>query len=259
MLLSRNSPSPMMRFLQSAVFYTSYLLFSLVFIPTALLLGTPIALCLSRRRALRMTRRLMQFYGVVAILLARPWIRCRVENRSGLDPAKGCLFISNHQSIADPYLMGLFPNEFIFVSNHWPFRIPILGAFAKLAGFLNIQGLAPEVFFEKAVHLLADGITIFCFAEGTRTHTGALGPFHTTIFRLAIQTRVPIVPVCIAGLYGIIPRGNVLLNPGNVHIHALPALLPCDFEELTPHQLKQKVRNLIATELAFLEGGAPCC
>ncbi len=248
----------MNRLLQTAVFYALYGLFTLVYIPVALLLGTPVALCLSHRGALHMTRRIIKCYGVVTILLARPWIRCRVENRSGLDPTKGCLFISNHQSIADPYLMGLLPNEFIFISNHWPFRIPVLGAFAKLAGFLNVQGLAPEVFFEKAARLLADGVTLFCFAEGTRTRTGTLGPFHTTIFRLALQTRVPIVPVCISGLYGIIPRGNVLLNPGTVHIHALPALLPHDFEQLTSHQLKQKVRDLIAAELALLEGGAPC-
>lgn len=249
----------MMRFLQSTVFYTSYLFFSLVYIAAALLLGTPVALCLSRRGALRMTRRLIHYYGAVTVRLAWPWIRFRVENRSGIAPDQGCLFISNHQSVADPYLMGLFPNEFVFISNHWPFHIPILGAFAKLAGYLNAQSLAPEALHQNAAGLLAKGVTLFCFAEGTRTRTGALGPFHTTIFRMALQTRVPIVPVCIAGLYGIMPHGNTLLRPGTVHIHALPALPPHDFEQLTPHQLKQKVRNLIAAELALLEGGAPCC
>ena len=249
----------MMRLLQSAVFYTSYLLFSLVYILAALLLGTPVALCLSRRGALRLTRQLIHYYGAITVRLAWPWIRFRVENRSGIDPTKGCLFISNHQSIADPYLMGLFPHEFVFLSNHWPFQIPILGAFAKLAGYLNTQALELEALHENAAGLLAEGVTLFCFAEGTRTRTGALGPFHPPIFRLALQTRVPIVPVCIAGLYGIIPRGNALLRPGTVHIHALPALLPSDFEALTPHQLKHKVRSLIAAELAFLEGGAPCC
>ena len=248
----------MMRLLQSAVFYVSYLVFSLAYIPAALVLGTPIALCVSHRSALRMTRKLMLLYGAITVRLAWPWIRFRVENRSGLAPGQPCLFISNHQSIGDPYLVGLFPNEFVFLSNRWPFGIPILGAFAKLAGYLNVEALGPEALREKAVRLLGQGVTLFCFAEGTRTRTGELGPFHTTPFRLALQARVPIVPFCIAGLYRIMPRGKFLLRPGTVHIRALPALLPGDFEQLTPHQLKQKVWGRIAGELALLEGGSPC-
>ena len=244
----------MKRLAQSVVFYTSYLLFSLVYIPVALLLGTPVALCMTHRAALRMTRRLIRAYGAITIRLARPWIRVRVENRSGIAPGQGCLFISNHQSIGDPYLISAFPNEIIFISNHWPFRIPVLGAFARLAGFLNAQSLSPEALYDKAARLLADGVALFCFPEGTRTRTGALGPFHTTIFRLALQTRVPIIPICIAGVYRVIPHGNALLRPGTVHVHALPALHPRDFERLTPHQLKHEVRNLIAAELAVLEG-----
>ena len=247
-----------MRFLQSAVFYVSYLVFSLAYIPAALVLGTPVALCLPHRSALRMTRWLIHIYEAITVRLGWPWVRFRVENRSGLAPGQPCLFISNHQSIGDPYLVGLFPNEFVFLSNRWPFGIPILGAFAKLAGYLNVEALGPEALREKAVRLLGQGVTLFCFAEGTRTRTGELGPFHTTPFRLALQARVPIVPFCIAGLYRIMPRGKFLLRPGTVHIRALPALLPGDFEQLTPHQLKQKVRGRIADELALLEGGCPC-
>ena len=248
----------MNRVLQSAIFYTGYVLFTLVYIPLALLLGTPVALSVSHRNALWITRKLIHYYGAITVRLAWPWIRFRVSNRSGIAPGQPCLFISNHQSIADPYLMGLFPNEFAFISNRWPFRIPLLGFFAKLAGYLNAQGLAPEVFFEQARKLLGEGVTLFSFAEGTRTRTGELGPFHTTAFRLALQARVPIVPLCIAGLYQIIPPGQSLLRPGTVYIHALPAMSPEEFEQLSAHQLKQKVRNLIASELALLEGAIVC-
>lgn len=248
-----------MRLLQNAIFYAAYLLFSLAYIPLALVLGTPVALLsLSHRSALRITRRLMQAYGTIVVRLAWPWIRLRTENRSGIAPGQPCLFISNHQSFGDPYLLGLFPNEFVFISNSWPFQIPVLGAFAKLAGYLNAQALSPRVLYEKASRLLAQGVALVCFPEGTRTRTGDLGPFHTTHFRLALQTRVPIVPFCIAGFHRILPRGSGLFRPGTIHIRALPALLPSDFEHLTAHQLKQKVWCLLAAELALLEGGARC-
>ena len=249
---------PMMRLLQSAVFYAGYLIFSLAYIPAALVLGTPVALCLSHRSALRMTRWLIRIYGAITVRLAWPWIRFRVENRSGIAPGQPCLFISNHQSIGDPYLLSLFPNEFVFLSNRWPFRIPVLGAFARLAGYLNVEALSPETLREKTGRLLAQGVALFCFAEGSRSHSGGMGPFHTTHFRLALQARVPILPFCIAGFYRIMPRGSFLLRPGTVRIRALPALQPRDFEQLTPHQLKQKVWDQIAAELALLEGGSPC-
>jgi 1-acyl-sn-glycerol-3-phosphate acyltransferase len=248
-----------MRILQSAIFYAGYLLFSLAYIPLALILGTLVALLfLSHRSALRMTRWLIPLYGAVTVCLAWPWIRLHVENRSGIAPGQPCLFISNHQSIGDPYLLGLFPNEFVFLSNSWPFRIPVIGAFARLAGYLDVQALSPQVLCEKSARLLSEGVALFGFAEGTRTRTGGLGPFHATHFRLALQARVPIVPFCIAGFHRILPRGHFLLRPGTIHVHALPALLPSDFEHLTAHQLKQKVWNLIAAELTLLEGGSPC-
>ena len=205
-----------------------------------------------------MTRRLMNFYGAATVLMAWPWIRVRVVNRSGIVPGQPCLFISNHQSFADPYLMGFFPNEFVFISNRWPFHIPLLGFFAKLAGYLNAQQLNPEVFFAEAKKHLDDGVTLFSFAEGTRTRTGELGAFHTTAFRLALAMKVPIVPVCIAGAYRIFPTGNTLLRPGVAHVHALPNIPPQEFEHLTAHQLKQKVRQIIASQIAVLEGGIAC-
>jgi len=164
--------------------------------------------------------------------------------------------VSNHQSIGDPYLFSQLPNDCVFISNQWPFEIPILGFFAKMAGYLNAQVLSPETLYEQAKVMLAEGSTLVCFAEGTRTRTGELGAFHTTGFRLALQAGAAIVPLCIKGSYWIIPPGQMLLRPGIINIRALPALHSCDYSGLNPYQLKEKVRSLIASELAVMEGGA---
>ena len=246
------------RILQSAVFYTAYLLFSLAFIPVATAMTLSAAPFVSRRTLLGITRRFIHWYGAGTVRLGFPWVRFRVNNRSGVAPGQPCLFVSNHQSVGDPYLFGLLPQEVVFLSNHWPFRIPVLGIFARIAGYLNTQSLPPEALIERAREFLAQGVSLVCFPEGTRTRTGELGVFHTTGFRLALATGAPIVPLCIAGLFRIVPKGNALLRPGVVRVHALPALRAPDYEGLTAYQLKRKVYDLIAGELSAIEGGAAC-
>ena len=250
--------SDLSRLLQSGVFYTAYCLFTLVYISVATAFTAIISPFFARRTLLILTRWFIGWYGVGTVRLGYPWVRFRVKNNSGLAPGQPCLFVSNHQSIGDPFIFSLVARKIVFLSNHWPFRIPILGIFARVAGYLNTQALSPEVLTERAREFLADGVSLVCFAEGTRTRTGALGVFHTTGFRLALATGAPIVPLCIAGLFQIVPKGSALLRPGVVRIHALPALRASDYEGLNAYQLKSKVRDLIACELNAIEGEVAC-
>ena len=80
------------------------------------------------------------------------------------------------------------------------------------AGYLNINIMAPELFFEKALQLLRDGVSIIFFPEGTRSAGREMGHFHGAAFKLALQSRAPIVPLCISGNENIPPRGSLLLE-----------------------------------------------
>jgi 1-acyl-sn-glycerol-3-phosphate acyltransferase len=74
------------------------------------------------------------------------------------------------------------------------------------------------------------------------------------VFRLALATRVPIVPLAISGNERMPPRGTIRLYPGVVRIHRLPALTWDDYKDLSPFQLKNRVRDRIAAELVRMEG-----
>lgn len=94
---------------------------------------------------------------------------------------------------------------------------------------------------------------MIAFPEGTRTRTMEVGPFHGTLFRLALETRAPILPLCILGSERVPPRGTMVLNPGPVVLRSLPPVTWDEYKDLTAFQLKNKVRELIARELVVME------
>lgn len=46
------------------------------------------------------------------------------------------------------------------------------------------------------------------FPEGTRTPTGAVGPFKRGAFKIALDLELPVVPLSISGCYQMLPKGK---------------------------------------------------
>ena len=256
----------MLRFLQllclNAVFYPLLVLFSLIAVPTLTLFIAIQAPIVGHRRAMRLFRRCIRWYGFVVIyILPFPWVRVRYEDHplkcGGLTPLSGgeaCIVVCNHRSSSDPFLMGALPlEEAVQIVNTWPFHLPLWGPMAKWAGYLSVKAMPPEEFFARGGALLRQGVSLIAFPEGTRARTPEVGPFHGTLFRLALETKVPIVPVCISGNERIPPRGSLWLRPGRIVLRQLPALTWETYKDLTAFQLKNRVRDLIARELKTYE------
>jgi 1-acyl-sn-glycerol-3-phosphate acyltransferase len=236
-------------------FYTGLVLFSLVAVPFFALVVTPIGLTAGHRAALRRIRRSISWYGKVVIyVLPFPWIRVRYRELKPHDVSGPALWVCNHRSSSDPFLLAVVPDEGVQVVNRWPFRLPLWGPVARLAGYLSVRELSVESFLEQSTRLLQEGVSIGAFPEGTRSGGRAMGPFHGTVFRLALATRVPIVPLAISGNERMPPRGTIRLYPGVVRIHRLPALTWDEYKDLSPFQLKNRVRDRIAAELVRMEG-----
>ena len=49
------------------------------------------------------------------------------------------IFVCNHRAASDAFLMCVLPVEAVQVVNTWPFHLPVLGRFARMAGYLNIK------------------------------------------------------------------------------------------------------------------------
>ncbi len=237
-------------------FYLFFVIFSLVAVPG---LGTFIILCaviLPRRQVLKRLRRAIVWYGAVIIrILPFPLVRVEYKNYAHSESKGPFIFISNHRSSSDPFLMACpcLPYEAIQVVNIWPFRLPILGIVAKIAGYLSVREMPFEGFLAKTAKLLKDGVSIVVFPEGTRSRDNTVGPFHGAIFRVALETRKPIVPICITGNESIPPIGSAFLNPGIIKIHRLKELPWEEYGALSPFKLKNHIRQIIIDEVANME------
>jgi 1-acyl-sn-glycerol-3-phosphate acyltransferase len=235
-------------------FYVAFFVFSAIGIPVLTTLVVLMRPALSRRQTMKRFRRAISWYGRVVVTIPFFFIKLRYEDFSGGDGASGpYIFVSNHRSTSDAFLMCVLPHEVIQIVNSWPFRLPVLGFYAKLSGYLNINNMPPALFFKKASMLLEDKVSIAFFPEGTRSGSRKTANFHSAAFRLAMLSKAPISPLCISGNENIPKKGSLLLNPGSVRVRRLPAIRWSEYKDLSVFALKNMVRERIIQELELME------
>lgn len=235
-------------------FYFVFCLYSAIAIPILTLLVAYFSLFMSHRNTMKWFRRAISWYGMVAIkVLPFPLITIDYkdyEKNAGPGPY---IFVCNHRASTDPFLMACLPHEFIQVVNIWPFRLPVLGIYARWASYLSINEMSFKQFSKQAMKLLKQDVSIIVFPEGTRSGGKSMSQFHGSIFRVAIEANCPIVPVCISGNENIPPRGSFLLRPGKIKIHKLPAIKWEEYKDLKPFKLKNIVRDIMSKELSVMD------
>ncbi len=237
-------------------FYTLFLTFSAIGIPALTVFVAFTRLFLSHRQTMRRFRRAISWYGRLITSLPYPFIRLKYEDHSGTRAEKGpFIFVSNHRSASDAFLMCVLPHECVQIVNVWPFRIPVLGLYAKFSGYLNIRMMPHEEFMTRGMKLLQDGVSIIFFPEGTRSASRTMGSFHSAAFRLALESRASVVPLCISGNEYIPPKGSLMLRPGTIRVRRMPAIAWNDYKDLTAFAFKKRVWQVIDAELKLMETG----
>ena len=95
------------------------------------------------------------------------------------------------------------------------FDWPIVGWTAAHGGVHPVdRGAADVEAFRLAQRILDEGNILFVFPEGTRSPDGSLQEARDGLALLALRTGAPIVPLGIAGSYGVWPSGQKLPHPG---------------------------------------------
>ena len=139
----------------------------------------------------------------VSLLLKLGRVRVRLEGAEKL-PEGGCLLVQNHLSDFDP--ISLYPalkgRRLRFVSKQENLAIPVGGRLMAGAGVIgldrenNRQGV---LVMRKAAAYIKAGDTVCVYPEGTRSKTGALGPFRDGCFKAALWAGAPIAVVTVKG------------------------------------------------------------
>jgi 1-acyl-sn-glycerol-3-phosphate acyltransferase len=220
----------------SLLIYIPFVTFTRVFFPA---------------KAMRCFRRCINLYGKSVAMTAWPWIRVRV---SGIPSREGApyVFVENHTSSFDPFVQGFLPFELVQAARGWALRLPVLGFFAKWAGYIDVDSMSSEIILDHSAKLLESGVSIVFFPEGTRRSPDeGLGPFHGTSFRVACAASATVVPVVVKGISDKPRKGSLVMNPGLIEIVCLPPV-KSDPNSENPHfEMKKRVRASI--EAALLE------
>lgn len=127
----------------------------------------------------------------------------KIENQQAIDPRKSYMFIANHTSMTDIMLMlAVVKNPFVFVGKKELVNIPLFGFFYKRTCILVDRGDPKsrlEV-FARAQKRISQGLSICIFPEGRvpADESIILDEFKDGAFRLAIEHKLPIVPLVFA-------------------------------------------------------------
>lgn len=179
-------------------------------------------------------------------------IRVQVNGHENIPAGKACIFMSNHLSNLDPpALIPRIPGRTSAFLKRSLMRIPVLGYGFKLGEFVPVDrdGRAESAQESEAIarRVLAKGIHITTFVEGTRSPDGRMLPFKRGPFYLAMESGVPCVPVSIHGTERMMPKGSMRIRAGTAHIKFHAPIDPRSFA--SREDLMEAVREAIASGL----------
>lgn len=134
-------------------------------------------------------------------------------------PAEGpVIFVSNHRSFIDPFILGLCNRRPVYyVAKEELFKNRLLGWFlCSLGAFPVRRGAADADMIDTAKAILDRGDPVLIFPEGTRIRPGSLAKPKRGVGRLALETGATVVPVAIRGTEAI--RKGILIRPRKIRV-----------------------------------------
>ncbi len=162
------------------------------------------------------------FYWVLKWVLVGPLLkmifRPYAQGTENVPEAGAAILASNHLSYSDWLFMPVtIPRRVTFVAKAEYFTSPGLKGwlqktFFSGAGQVPIDrsgGRASEGAITTGLKILANGELFGIYPEGTRSHDGRLYRGKTGIARMALEAKVPVIPVAVIGTDVVAPPGKV--------------------------------------------------
>jgi putative phosphoserine phosphatase/1-acylglycerol-3-phosphate O-acyltransferase len=178
-------------------------------------------------------------------VLAIAGIKAEVQGEQHLWAHRPCVFMFNHQSVADGYvLLTLLRRGITGIAKKEVAKMPLLGQILRGLDFAFIDRANVRSAIEAmqpAIDRLKRGMSVVIAPEGTRSLSPRLGRFKKGAFHIAMQAGVPIVPIVLRNTYAVLPRHSLLFRPGTVQVRVLP---PIDVTTWTMEDLDRHVADV---------------
>lgn len=181
-------------------------------------------------------------------------IRLEVEGQEHL--AHPAVIVANHQSLLEVFIVpAVVTAKTRIVGKKELGRIPFFGWAFRATGQILVDrsdNAGARAAIGASLANLPAGVSLYICAEGTRSRDGSLLPFKKGGFHMAIQCRLPVVPMTIDGAHLLMPKHSWFPHPGTVRVCISP---PIDTSSWTAEHIDEhvdEVRHVIAHKLEQL-------
>ncbi len=145
-------------------------------------------------------------------------------------------------------LISMLPWEMKWLSKHTIFQIPVMGWMMRMALDVPVHRGKRESALNALAECrdrLARRVSVMIFPEGTRSRTDELLPFKDGAFHLAIQARVPILPVAIAGTRNCMAKGSFAFRRAHARAKVLTPIATDGLTFADVATLRERTREMI--------------
>jgi len=243
------------RTLRSLLGGTFFVLYGLGSLLIGVVLFPPLALLRTRRAMRALVRGGWRLFVWGARVTGLFRVEVSAEDRARLAATRGTVVVANHLTLIDVVvLMSLLPDA-----------TAVAKAAARGNFFLSsiVRGVFlvnddPQRVLESAGELLAQGVDLVVFPQGTRVPAGAPSPaLHRGAARVAFHAGVPILPVTIACDPPVLAKGQPWHDVAERTIvwtvrlrEAIPAGVPAGIPaDASPHRVAVALTETIRTRL----------
>lgn len=188
------------------------------------------------------------------VLFLNPLWKVRVTGREKIARDQAYVIVSNHQSGADILVLFKLMVHFKWVSKWSLFFFPFIGWNMAMNRYIALKrGKKSSInrMVGKCQEAITQGNSVMIFPEGTRSKDGRVQPFKTGAFRIALETRAPILPVAVLGTLQAIRKGGLMIHRNHeMRVEVLDPIPFRDFEGNDQKVIAARVQQIISRKVS---------
>ncbi len=179
------------------------------------------------------------------------YFRVRTRGLENLPSQGGGLLLMNHQSFLDPLVTGVWINRPVsYLARANLFRVPIIGWILRHTYVLPINRAGGSTaVIRETVRRLEQGFLVGIFPEGTRSVDGEIGRLKPGFLAVIRRSKVPVIPVGIAGTEKAFGRGSWFPKPFRVRIVIGAPLPSAEIEKLSGKGHESEMLELVKQQI----------
>ncbi len=180
----------------------------------------------------------LQFFSVLCF-------HVRVAGRENIPAKGGALLVTNHQSMLDPWMIGIALHRQIhFMARESLFK----GGFGQYAlettnTFPIRRGRADSTAVREAIRRLNCGYLLNLFPEATRTADGTIGPIAAGVAIIVHRAKVPVVPIVIDGAFEAWPRDRKFFRHSSIRVRYGKPIAYEELANLSADEISVRIRR----------------